>query len=113
MLQHGSTNFHLNKAIIKPMPKSSLKSRTDSSNYRAIPLSSVIGKIIDHVIISIVKNKIMTSHIQFAYKESFSTSLCSFLVTEAIQYYQARGSNVYMFLLDATKAFDRVQYSKL
>ncbi len=55
----------------------------------------------------------MISHLQFANKESFSTSLCSFLVTEAIQYYQARGSNVYMLLLDATKAFDRVQYSKL
>ncbi len=114
MLRHGSTNVHLNKAVIKPIPKSSLKSRADSSNYHAISLNSIIGKIIDRVIISIVMDKIMTSHLQFAYKESFSTSLCSFLVTEAIQYYQARtGSNVYMLLLDATKAFDRFQYSKL
>ena len=113
MLRHGSTNVHLNKAVIKPIPKSSLKSHADSSNYRAISLNPIISKIIDHVIISIVKDKIMTSHLQFAYKESFSTSLCSFLVTETIQYYQARGSNVYMLLLDATKAFDRVQYSKL
>ncbi len=112
MLRHGSTNAHLNKAVIKPILKSSLKSRTDSSNYRAISLNSIIRKIIDHVIISVIKNKIMTSHLQFAYKESFSTSLCSFLVTKTIQYYQTRGSNVYMLLLDATKAFDGVQYSK-
>ncbi len=50
---------------------------------------------------------------QFAYKESYSKSLCSFLVTETIQYYQTRGSNVYMQLLDGTQAFDRVKYSKL
>ncbi len=27
MLRHGSTNVHLNKVVIKPIPKSSLKSR--------------------------------------------------------------------------------------
>ncbi len=51
----------------------------------------------------------VTSHLEFAYKESYFTSLCSYLVTETIQYYQMRGSNVYMLLLDATKAFDIVK----
>ncbi len=69
MLRHWSTNVHLNKAVIKPIPKSSLKSRADSSNYRAISLNSIISKITDHVIISTIKDKIMTSHLQ-ACKES-------------------------------------------
>ncbi len=107
MLRHGSTNVHLNKAAIKPIPKSSLKSCAGSSNYRAISLNSIIRKIINHIIISI-KDKIMTFHLQFAYKESFSTSLCSFLVTETVRYYQTHGFNVYVLLLDATKAFDQV-----
>ena len=64
-------------------------------------------------LVLLMKDKMETSHLQFAYKESYSTSLCSYLVTETIQYYQTRGSNVYMLLLDATKAFDRVKYSKL
>ncbi len=55
----------------------------------------------------------VTSHLQFAYKESYSTPLCSYLVTETIQYYQMRGSSVYMLLFDATKAFARVKYSTL
>ena len=55
----------------------------------------------------------ITSPYQFAYKSGFSTSLCSFLVAETIQYYRSRGANVYMLSLDATKAFDKVQYSKL
>ena len=60
-----------------------------------------------------MKDKMVTSHLQFAYKESYSTSLCSYLITETIEYYHTRRSNVYMMLLDATKAFDRVKYSKL
>ena len=55
----------------------------------------------------------MTSFYQFAYKKEFSTSLCSFLVLETIQYYKSRGSDVYMMTLDCTKAFDKVQFSKL
>ena len=37
----------------------------------------------------------------------------SFLVAETIQYYKSNGSNVYMLSLDASKAFDRVKYTKL
>ncbi|CAL4208272.1 unnamed protein product, partial [Meganyctiphanes norvegica] len=55
----------------------------------------------------------MTSMYQFAYKEGFSTSLCSFLVAETIQYYKTNGSNVFMLSLDASKAFDRVMHTKL
>ena len=32
---------------------------------------------------------------------------------EAISHYNANGSNVYAFMLDASKAFDRVRYFKL
>ena len=60
-----------------------------------------------------ISNKLSTSAFQFAYKKGFSTTLCSFLVAETIQYYKSHGSNVYMLSLDATKAFDRVQYTKL
>ncbi len=102
-----------NRAVIKPIPKNPLKSRSDSSNYRAISINPVIKKVIDHVMILIIKDKMVTSHMQFPNKESYSASLCSYLVTEIIQYYRTRGSNVYMLLLDVTKAFDRVKYSKL
>ena len=72
-----------------------------------------MSKLIDNVLIILIGKQISTSTYQFAYKAGFSTSLCSFLVAETISYYRSRGSNVYMVSLDATKAFDRVQYSKL
>ena len=60
-----------------------------------------------------MKDKLSTSHLQFAYKSDSSTALCTFLVIETIQYYRSRGSSVYALLLDATKAFDKVKFSKL
>ena len=113
MLKHGTASELVNKSIVKPIPKNKNKSLSESINYRAISNNSIISKIIDHVLISLMGDKMNTSNYQFAYKSGFSTSLCSFLVAETINYYRSRGSNVYMVSLDATKAFDRVQYSKL
>ena len=39
--------------------------------------------------------------------------MCTFMVLETIEYYKSRGSKVHMVLLDASKAFDRVNYIKL
>ena len=46
--------------------------------------------------------------LQFAYKKSCSTIQCVSMVTEVINYYIHNGSSVYMCMLDASKAFDRV-----
>ena len=113
MLKHGTTSQIINKSVIKPIPKDKRKSLSDSSNYRAISKNSIISKIIDYVIIQLIDDKMTTSAYQFGYKGSFSTSLCSFLVSETIQYYRSNGSNVYMTLLDCTKAFDKIQHTKL
>ena len=112
MLKHGTTSQIINKSVIKPVPKNKSQSLSDSNNYRAISKNTIISKIIDHVLISLINDKLITSAYQFAYKKDFSTSLCSFLVLETIQYYKSRGSNVYMLSLDCTKAFDKIQFSK-
>ena len=85
MLKHGSSSKLINKSTIKPIPKNKQKSLTESSNYRAISKNSIIGKIIDYVIIDLIGDKLSTSSYQFAYKEKLSTSLCSFLVAKTIQ----------------------------
>ena len=42
-----------------------------------------------------------------------STTQCTYVMQETISYYNDNGSNVYALMLDASKAFDRVKFSKL
>ena len=49
---------------------------------------------------------------QFGFKEHSSTTKCTFALTETVNYFRKNKSNVYVMLLDATKAFDKVNYVK-
>ena len=50
---------------------------------------------------------------QFAFKKHHSTVLCTAILLETVSYFKERNSNVYSCLLDATKAFDRINHGKL
>ena len=51
LLHHGISNEDLNRSILVPLPKNKRKSLNNSSNYRAIALSSIIGKLLEYVIL--------------------------------------------------------------
>ena len=72
-----------------------------------------MSKLLDIVILNDQKDVLETSELQFGYKEKLSTSMCSFMVLETIEYYKSKGSSVHVVLLDASKAFDRVDYIML
>ena len=96
-----------------PIPKNARKSLNDSNNYRSIALSSVLNKVLDKILLCKYKNTFQTSDYQFGYKAHHSTQLCSFLVDEVISKFRSEGSAVYVCLLDASKAFDRLEYTKM
>jgi Reverse transcriptase (RNA-dependent DNA polymerase) len=54
-----------------------------------------------------------SSPLQFGFKAGYSTSMCSMILKETLEYYRHNKSTVYCTMLDATKAFDRVEYCKL
>ena len=85
----------------------------DSSNYRGITLSSVMGKILDNILLSTHMNMLNSSHLQFGFKPNHSTTQCTFVAQDVVNYYVKHNSSVYCVLLDASQAFDRVQYVKL
>ena len=54
-------------------------------------------------------DSLATSDYQFGFKSHSSTMLCSTMLIESIQYYDENGRQaVYVLILDASKAFDRV-----
>ncbi len=85
----------------------------DSNNYRAITLSSIIGKVLYRVILLKESALLGSSDLQFGFKQSVSTTQCSFVMLETISHYKYNGSYVNVWPLDATKAIDRVHYCKL
>ena len=52
----------------------------------------------------------MSSDLQFGFKTKRSTVMCTMIPKEAVSYYINYGSSVYCTLLDAAKAFDRVDF---
>jgi hypothetical protein len=73
----------------------------------------VYGKIFDNIILSRYGDKLMSCDYQFGFKSKSSTNLCSMALKETITYYAQQQSPVFCTFLDATKAFDRINYCKL
>ena len=82
-------------------------------NDRGIALSSALGKVLDLISLSRYTSNLSSSDLQFAFKAMHSTVMCTSALKEIISHYIKRASNVYMCSLDATKAFDKVNFVKL
>ena len=113
MLSHGCVPNDFLISTLVPIPKNKRKSINNSENYRAIALSSILGKLLDNILLVNCSSAFQTSDLQYGFKQCHSTNQCTFVVNEVIQYYTNNYSNVYITLIDASKAFDRVQYVKL
>ena len=106
MLRHGfsPSQFCMSKLI--PIPKNKKKSLNDSSNYRAIAMSNILGQLLDEVILANHTMALKSSGLQFGFKSESSTTACTFVLDEVVNYYNRNGSDVHVVLLDASKAFD-------
>lgn len=113
MLVHGVCPQSMINGTMVPIVKCKRKPLTCSNNYRAITLGSIINKIFDWVVLFRESDALISSDLQFGFKQNISTTHCTFATTEIISYYNANRSNVYTAMLDASKAFDRVKYCKL
>ena len=113
MLIHGIAPDDLLLGTMIPLIKNSRESKQSSDNYRALTIGTSLSKLLDIVILNRQADALETSELQFGFKEKSSTTMCTFMVLETIAYYKSRGSKVHIVLLDASKAFDRVDYIKL
>ena len=105
---HGYVPKAFLMSKIVPISKSLKNSANDINNYRGITLSSVSQKVFDKILNIIHSNVLSTSDMQYGFKKKHSTTQCTFVLEEVIQYYKNRNSSVYLQMLDASKAFDRV-----
>lgn len=110
---HGYFPKNLLLSTILSIPKDSKASLSNIDNYRGISLFNSISKVFDYVTIHLCDKDLLSSDMQFAYKERHSTVLCSIIYIETLHHYNNNGSNVFSCLLDASKAYDRIHYGKM
>jgi len=113
MICHAYVSRKMSLSVLVPIPKNRRKSLYSSDNYRSIALSSIMGKVLDRIFLFKHAHVFSTSNLQFGFEKGNSTTQCSFVLERVIQYYNSRKSLCIVMLLDASRAFDRVQYVKL
>ena len=114
MLCYGFAPRLFLRSTMIPMPKEGRSSSSNSDHFRSIAISIILSKILDYIIIDHQAHSSITSDHQFGFKPNSSTVLCTTMLVETVQYYDENGRQpVYVLQLDASKAFDRVSYSRL
>ena len=93
MFYHGHTPADLLKSTIVSIPKDNKKSLSD--NYRCVSLFNSFSKLFGHIILLKYSKHLQSSNMQFGYKESHSTQLCTLIYKEVIDHYINNDSTVY------------------
>jgi len=111
--RHGYMPCELLISTLHSIPKDIRANICDSDNYRGIALSSCLAKVYDLIILDKFSKELCTSDMQYAFKAQHGTSMCTLVLKEVLSYFKRNGSDVFIGLVDASKAFDRVRHDKL
>ena len=107
------------------MPKDMLKSifiaipkkvgTIDCESHRTISLRSLITKILLRILLIRARNKIKReiSEEQFGFQEGKGTINAIFTLRNVVERCLEKGKDIYICFIDYSKAFDRVQHSKI
>ena len=76
-----------------PILKNKRGNKTGSNNYRAIAISSLLGKLFDLIVLSEQGSSLETDNLQFGFKKHSSTVTCTAILMETIEYYHENGSD--------------------
>ena len=112
-LIHGHISVNLLLCALSPIVKDNNGDIASSKNYRAIAISSLILKILDICVLLLVGHLLSSDDLQFGFQKGCSTLQCTWAVQETIGHFVRNESDVFVCLLDFSKAFDKVNFEEL
>ena len=113
MLIHGFIPKILLVCQLIPIVKNTKESKLSSSNYRLIAISSLLLKLLDHLILELSCHELKPSPHQMGFQRGLSTNMCTWSLVETINIFRNQGGPVFLCLMDLTKAFDLVKFNIL
>jgi exonuclease III len=110
MIIHGYVPGHMMDSIIIPLLKDVKGDISDKENYRPIAITCISSKIVELLILQRYRSCLNTTSNQFSFKSQHSTDMCALILKETVQHFVSQSSPVYLCYVDASKAFDRINY---
>ena len=101
------------KVNIVPLLKKRNLDPKCKNNYRPIALATVISKLYEKMLLSRYSKYLKTKDNQFGFKKATGCELCVFTLRQVISHYTTERTPLYICYLDASKAFDNVDFSLL
>ena len=112
-LMHGYLPNEFMSSSLTPTIKDPKGDITSTANYRPIAVSSIISKLFEFVLVNRIVPHLNLSSNQFGYCEGVGLDTCVYIVKEHLLRLDKLGSNPLVCFIDASQAFDRVNYNIL
>jgi len=112
-VNHAFIPEAFNMGIIVPIVKDKRGDCGSLDNYRPITLSPLISKIFESFLLEKFTNYLQPDELQFGFRKKLGCAHAIFAFRNVVEYFNDKGSNVYIGALDASKAFDRLNHYKL
>ena len=87
MFTHGIATGGLLLSKLVPISRNIRGNKSDSCNYTAIAISSLLGKLYNIIVQTEQCKCLQTDNLQFGFKQHSSTVICTALLIETIEYY--------------------------
>ena len=113
ILYHSYLPSKLMDTVIVPIVKDKKGDLGSKNNFRPIALTTIMSKLFEILILNRYRDLLHSTDNQFGYKKKHATGLCVYTLKQVVDYYRSNSSPVYICFLDASKAFDRVNYDIL
>ena len=112
ILYHSYLPSKLVDTVIVPIAKDKKGGLGSKNNFRPIALTTIMSKLFEILILNRYGDLHSTDN-QFGCKKTHVTDLCVYTLKQVADYNRSTSSPMYICFLNASKAFDRVNYAIL
>ncbi len=105
------SNLNIGKII--PIIKDEKGSNQNINNVRPLTISDCLSNIFEHIMINEIEKEHTVPKLQFGFRASSSCNHAIFVLSELIKHNKCLKKNTYACVIDASKAFDKVDRASL